>query len=392
MAANCDLFADRAGWPSTTFTGMLGDPVGGLPLHPFTHRLRGWLVGQIETLYPGSFAVVMATGIISNTLFLEGHRALSDALFAANLIAYSWLVVFSILRAFWFWQALWVDLINPRLVFSFFTIVAGTDVFGVGLYLRGFESVAQALWLFALISWCALIYLGFGVLTFRNTGDGADVVDGAWLMAIVGTQSLVILGTTIIPALGALGDPVFVLIHSLWGLGLCLYGIFVALFAYRMFFFDIAPDDITLSQWVVMGAAAISANAGSELVLTESRIPFLQASRPFIDAMTLIIWAWATWWIPLLVLFGTWKHIVRRIPPNYTPAFWSVVFPLGMYASATSRLSLAADFPPLQSLSHAMLWIALAAWAAAATWLAAASWHDFQNRSSDGEEIKPRTR
>jgi hypothetical protein len=223
MAANCDLFADRAGWPSTTFTGMLGDPVGGLPLHPFTHRLRGWLVGQIETLYPGSFAVVMATGIISNTLFLEGHRALSDALFAANLIAYSWLVVFSILRAFWFWQALWVDLINPRLVFSFFTIVAGTDVFGVGLYLRGFESVAQALWLFALISWCALIYLGFGVLTFRNTGDGADVVDGAWLMAIVGTQSLVILGTTIIPALGALGDPVFVLIHSLWGLGLCLY-------------------------------------------------------------------------------------------------------------------------------------------------------------------------
>jgi tellurite resistance protein TehA-like permease len=92
------------------------------------------------------------------------------------------------------------------------------------------------------------------------------------------------------------------------------------------------------------------------------------------------------------VLFGTWKHIVRRIPPNYTPAFWSVVFPLGMYASATSRLSLAADFPPLQSLSHAMLWVALAAWAAAATWLAAASWHDFQNRSSDGEEIKPRTR
>jgi tellurite resistance protein TehA-like permease len=124
-----------------------------------------------------------------------------------------------------------------------------------------------------------------------------------------------------------------------------------------------------------MGAAAISANAGSDLLLTHSEIPSLQSMRPFIDGMTLIIWGWATWWIPLLLLFGIWKHIICRVPLNYTPAFWSPVFPLDMYAVASLRLSLAADFPPLQSLF--MLWIALVAWAATASWLAAASWQSF---------------
>ena len=39
----------------------------------------------------------------------------------------------------------WSDLVNPRLVFSFFTIVAGTDVFGIGLDLRGHATAALCL-------------------------------------------------------------------------------------------------------------------------------------------------------------------------------------------------------------------------------------------------------
>jgi tellurite resistance protein TehA-like permease len=100
----------------------------GPPLSPLAHRLRAWFAGQSEILYPGSFALVMATGIISNALFFEAPRALSDALFAVNLVAYSLLIIFIILRALWFWRALWADLVDPRLVFSFFTIVAGTTL------------------------------------------------------------------------------------------------------------------------------------------------------------------------------------------------------------------------------------------------------------------------
>ena len=114
-----------------------------------------------------------------------------------------------------FGRALWADLIDPRLVFSFFTIVAATDVFGIGLNLRGFGSLALAMWLFALVLWFGPIYLSFGVLTFLNTAHGANVVHGGWLIAIVGTESLVILGTLVAPPLGQFGTAIFVLIHML---------------------------------------------------------------------------------------------------------------------------------------------------------------------------------
>jgi hypothetical protein len=61
-----------------------------------------------------------------------------------------------------------------------------------------------------------------------------------------------------------------------------------------------------------------------------------------------------------------WKHGVCRVPLTYTPMFSSLAFLLGIYALASLRLSLAADFPPLRMLSLATAWLALAAWAASA--------------------------
>ncbi|WP_291685549.1 tellurite resistance/C4-dicarboxylate transporter family protein [Bradyrhizobium sp.] len=353
-------------------------------LHLRMRNLRVWSDSQIATLYPGCFALVMATGIISNALFFEGQREWSAALFAVNLIAYPWLVLITILRLFRFRQAIRSDLFNPRLVFSFFTIVAGSDVFGVGLHLRGFTTAALSLWLFALLVWFILIYFSFAVLTFLNTAHQANVVHGGWLIAIVGTESLVILGTLIAPEVGDLGRTVFVLIHMLWGVGLGLYGIFIVLFAHRIFFFDVGPDDVTPLLWVVMGAAAITTNAGSTLILTESGLPFLNSMRPFIDGVTLIMWAWATWWIPLLLLFGIWKHGICRVSLTYTPMFWSLVFPLGMYALASLRFSLAADFPPLRAISYSMVWVALAAWVATSAGLVTASWRSFREFERSG--------
>lgn len=341
--------------------------------------LPRWIAREIEHLYPGCFALVMATGIISNALFLEGHRGASDALFFFNAIAYPYLLAATLLRAIRFGRALWADLINPRLVFSFLTIVAGTDVLGIGINLRGFGSLALGLWVFALALWFCLIYLSFGVLTFLNTAHGANVVHGGWLIAIVGTESLVILGANIAPPLGAAGATVFVLIHMLWGVGLGLYGIFVALFAHRIFFVEFDPEDITPLLWVVMGAAAITTNAGSVLISSPAELPFLLAMRPFIDGVTLIMWAWATWWIPLLVLFGVWKHGVCRVPLTYSPMLWSLVFPLGMYALASLRVSLAADLPPLRAISLAMVWVALAAWLATAAGFTLASWRSYRS-------------
>ena len=355
---------------------------------PVVRHLGAWIDRQVATLYPGCFALVMATGIISNALFFEGYRGWADTLFAVNLVAYPSLMLLTVVRFVVFSRGLWADLVNPRQVFSFFTIVAGTDVFGVGFHLRGFATVALIMWIFALFVWFVLIYFSFAVLIFLNTTGRANVVHGGWLIAIVGTESLVILGTIVAPGVGDLGSAVFVLIHMLWGIGLALYGIFITLFAYRIFFFEVKPDDITPLLWVVMGAAAITTNAGSTLLLTDSGMTFLHSMRPFIDGVTLVMWAWATWWIPLLLLFGMWKHGICRVPLTYTPMFWSLVFPLGMYALASLRLSLAADFSLLSSVSHAMVWVALSAWAATGAGFIIASWRSFREFAESREVIQ----
>lgn len=126
-----------------------------------------------------------------------------------------------------------------------------------------------------------------------------------------------------------------------------------------------------------MGAAAISANAGSMLAQAEKAPAVLQAMGPFIHSVSLLVWAWGTWWIPLFVIFGVWKHVVRRLPMAHTSASWSIVFPIGMYAVTTNRLALADNFPPLQALASVVAWVGLAAWIGTTIGLVVMSWRSF---------------
>lgn len=319
---------------------------------------------SIQSLHPGNFALVMATGILSLGFKTLGVAPLSAALEGVALLAWLALVGLSVARVFWYWSAVRIDLLNPRMVFSYFTFVAATSIVGLLLSERGHIAGAVACWFLAFVAWCLLLYLAFSVLTFLTHEHNVNIVHGGWLIAIVGTQSLVLLGSRIAPDLGAYAGYMMVEVHLLWGLGLIFYGIFVTLFCHRIFFLTLKPQDISPLLWVVMGAAAITANAGTSLITEDPRLPFLLAQRPFIDGVTLMAWSWATWWVPMLFLFGFWKHVVNRVPLTYEPAMWSLVFPLGMYAVSSARLGLAADFPPLRWISQGMVWVALAAWVA----------------------------
>jgi tellurite resistance protein TehA-like permease len=138
------------------------------------------------------------------------------------------------------------------------------------------------LWLFALAAWIALIYLSFSVMTFGKAKLHTAIIQDGWLLAIVGTESLSLLGTTIAPATGTFASAMYTLSHMLWGIGLALYAIYIVLLIYRLFFFDVGANDITPALWVVMGAAAISTDAGSAILLAHSGVPFLHSMRPFV--------------------------------------------------------------------------------------------------------------
>jgi tellurite resistance protein TehA-like permease len=113
-----------------------------------------------------------------------------------------------------------------------------------------------------------------------------------------------------------------------------------------------------------MGAVAISTLAGTMLLAAAPRSPLLSELTPFIKGVTLLFWSTATWWIPMLVILGVWRHIYRRFPLRYDPLFWGAVFPLGMYTACTVRLTQVIQTDFLLFLPRAFVYIALTAWAA----------------------------
>jgi tellurite resistance protein TehA-like permease len=84
-----------------------------------------------------------------------------------------------------------------------------------------------------------------------------------------------------------------------------------------------------------------------------------------------LAWATATFWFPLMVAIGVWRHIVRRLPLRYHPSYWALVFPLGMYGVATYRMRAAVELDALAWAPKVTLAVALTAWTAAAAGLAA---------------------
>ena len=84
---------------------------------------------------------------------------------------------------------------------------------------------------------------------------------------------------------------------------------------------------------------------------------------PFLKGLTLLFWATATWWIPLLVILGVWRHLRKRFPLRYETPYWSLVFPLGMYTASTLVLAKATGLTFLMQISRCFIWVAFAAWA-----------------------------
>jgi tellurite resistance protein TehA-like permease len=300
-------------------------------------------------------------------------------LFAISVACYCWLLAATILRICRARSAIWADLLNPRQVFAFFTLVAATDVLGVGIMLRGWAALAAAMWLAVFALWLVLIYAGFAVFAFLNTGREADLIHGGWLIAIVGTESLVIAGTLLARLSDAPEPLIFLMTYMLWGIGLVLYAIYFTLFAHRIFFLAFEPDDVTPLLWVVMGAAAIIANAGTALIASGGEPAFLRNMEGFIDSVALIAWTWAAWLTPLMAFMGIWKHGVRRVPILYTPALWALVFPLGMFSVASFRLSPVTGMPELRAISVGMAWIAFGAWSATGIGLLMALRKDYRD-------------
>ena len=209
-----------------------------------------------------------------------------------------------------------------------------------------------------------LTYTIFTAFTVKRDKPALDKgINGGWLLAVVATQSLSVSSALLAARIGQpyrLELNFFALSTWLWG-GM-LYIWMMALIFYRYAFFHFSPGDLAPPYWINMGAMAISTLAGSLLILNAPQAPYLASLLPFLKGFTIFYWATGTWWIPMLLLLGIWRHIYKRFPLRYDPLYWGAVFPLGMYAACTWQLDQAMMFGFLAGLTHAVFLVALVAW------------------------------
>lgn len=320
----------------------------------------------VADLFPGYFALVMATGIVSIACFFLEMRTLALALLVINIIAFAVLWLLLLLRLLLFFPRVKDDINNHVRGPGFFTVVAGTSVLGSQLLIvAGQSRIASVLWLLALILWAVIMYTFFAAMTVRENKPSIEAgLNGSWLLAVVATQSISVLGTLLVGQFTAYREPILFFTLCMFLLGCMLYIPLITLIFYRFTFVNVTTASLTPPYWINMGAVAITTLAGARLIIAASEGTMLGDVMPFLKGFTLFFWAAGTWWIPLLLILGFWRHVYRRFPLRYDPQYWGMVFPFGMYTVCTFQLSRALNFPPLLIIPRYFIYLALAGWLA----------------------------
>jgi tellurite resistance protein TehA-like permease len=314
-------------------------------------------------LRPDVFAAVMATGIISISADDHHYRVISDTLAVVGTAVLIALVVLVVLKLIVRRDFAFHHLDDPDSALRLFTFVAAC-----GVLAARFEPHGLPFWVLggaAVLAWLALSPIAVRSMAVRGRRQLPGTARGAWLLATVATAGVAIV---LADASRLSGHRVLLWVaFAVWALALIVYGLITWLIVAGMLT-DRAMDRVTdrpmtdraePDSWILMGGLAIATLAGNHTYRA------LDASSPLrggVSIATFAIWALATLWIPVLVYLSLGRVNARTGALRFAGVWWAMVFPLGMYSTATEATSIDLRLPALSTISLVFFWIALSTW------------------------------
>jgi tellurite resistance protein TehA-like permease len=326
------------------------------------------------------FAFVMATGIISSGLWAMHRTVLSRILLLIAAVAYVVLCGIHLVRL-WRWQPrVLAEMIAPG-GFTFLTFTAASGVLSDRLSTAHHTTVAAILLAVAAVSWIVLGYgIPLGMISHARRHTTLAPVNGTWFIWIVGTQSVAVASVALADVdhhswLRQIGE-------ICWAIGFVQYLLLAGVEFARLLLRRIGPAESIAPLWVFMGSGAITVLAGAYL------LPIADAERlissTIIEGLSVILWSFTTWLIPLLAAVGIWRTIHRHKHVDYRTEWWAIVFPIGMYGAATRELGTSTHHQWMIAVGDVGVWCGLGAWSAVVVMFVVHEWRSVRPRRVPG--------
>ena len=331
---------------------------------------------------PSWFAVTMGTGVVSTLLHtaphqFRGQKQIATAFYALNILLFVIFCVMSMLR---YTMYPWV--LNRMIRHPTICMFCGTMPMGLATIIDATVLIAAPAtgpWLatLVLVLWWLDVFLSvlscFGIpfVMFHVHELTLDKMTAVWLLPIVPPVVAASSGALVASVLSPSYALVVVAVsYMLWGVGLGLSFIVLALYFHRLAVHNLPNSEVIVSAFLPLGPLGKGAAGLLQLAVVGGHVlPAIDfADKQLVSTIVqvvsigvgLMLWGLGLWWL----MHGVFSLCARFFfgGLEFSLAFWGLIFPLGVYTAATIELGIMLPSMFLSWLAEVFIIILVVLW------------------------------